>query len=184
MTMLKAFFKTVKNYILADKSTSTSSEDIVVQETFTENSLYKMPLTTQDVEWYLSQIKEKDPAALTNISRIELTSREVFFTDDVFASYNPYVSDNEKAVIKLYPMRFDFEKGLYVIANPDGKRAYVDDENARQIQLFNLGHEIGHNVFFRSDGTLYGPEVEKKCDVFSERLNLSLNANRLYSELF
>lgn len=185
MTKLLGFLKTLANYFIQDDSShDTSMNEIEIVQSFTDNHSYRMPLTTDDVRWYLSQLKGKNPSITDNIERIELTSREVFFTDDVFASYNPYVDKTGKAVIKLYPIRFDFEKNLYLIVNPNGKKAYLDEENARQIQLFNLGHEIGHNVVFKEEGRLHGADVEMKCDLFSEGLGLSLNANRLYSQLF
>ena len=148
---------------------------IQIRDEFTRKPPYGMAITTEDVHNYLQEVAKKNPLALKGIDEVLLVNSDPKIPK-LLGTYEPKASVNRRGVIKIYPLRYDRAKKRYTMPLYDGSMivAFTEKE-AKELQLFTLGHEIGHNVIYRRKGVLAGGKVEKQCDKFSESLSLARN---------
>lgn len=149
---------------------------INIQDEFVRTKApYKMAITQEDVYKYLREVAKKKPMALKGIEEVRLVNpdRGKF---KILGTYEPHASKNKKGVIKIYPLMYDYSTRKYYMPLYDGSMGVsFTEEEAKELQLFTLGHEIGHNVIYRKKGLLAGDKVERQCDEFSDHLNLVRN---------
>ena len=164
---IKNLFRKIKSLFVHENVEEKSIEVKVVQE-FEKNMFFKMPITKNEVVSFLSMIDQK---YLKGISEIRLKQRPIYINCSVLASYIP--QNNGTSIIELYPIECTLEGDYFISKDNQG---YVKElltiNMAKDIALFNLGHEIGHNEIFLKSGKLTDFDIEKQCDNFSKNLNL------------
>jgi hypothetical protein len=154
------------------------TQEIEIIDNFNSNHINeKMPLTTEDVEWYIEQVRKKAPNSLKGIKKIILCNKEPQLHINVLGSYSP---EKGGAVIRLYGIAYLPIIDKYILDFNDlGKlKLGFTPAQARDLMLSTLGHEIGHNVEYRRSGRLFGDDVEKFCDQYADELNIVVDPER------
>ncbi|WP_432199372.1 hypothetical protein [Anoxybacillus gonensis] len=154
--------------------------EIEIIDQFHQWSAYeRMPITVEDVKWYVEQVREKDPWALKGIKSIILCNMEPQSHPNVRGSYIVDVKKRE-VNIRLYGMAYLPSIDTYTLDYSDtGElKAGFTPTQARDLMLSTLGHEIGHNVEYRRSGRLFGDDVEKFCDRYADELNIVVDPER------
>lgn len=151
---------------------------IEIKDEFTDSLPYEMAVTIEDVEEYIQKVANANPRCLQGIDSITLSNHSNKI-DNLLGTFKP-TSKRGSGVIRIYPLRYDAKRKKFVMPLSSGA-VYVafTKKEAKELQLFTLGHEIGHCVIFRKGGGLKGKEIEKRCDEFSERLNIVRNPKDL-----
>lgn len=154
---------------------------IDINACFQDTPTQRMPITVQDVEWYINEVKKKDPSAFKGIRKVILANRPSEIGPNILGSYTINEGGKGQAVIRLFCVSYFLEKGLYTLDYPEGRKAKMGftAEQARRMLLFTLGHEIGHNVMYRKTGKINGAEVEVFCDEYSECLDIVIDPERI-----
>ncbi|MCG5025165.1 hypothetical protein B0I26_12114 [Anoxybacillus vitaminiphilus] len=137
----------------------------------------RMPITVEDVKWYVEQVEKKDPHALKGIKSIILCNMEPQFHPNIRGSYTP---TKKGAIIRLYGMAYCSNVDKYTLDfnNREEIKLGFTPVQARDLMLSTLGHEIGHNVEYRRSGRLFGDDVEKFCDQYADELNIVVDPER------
>lgn len=151
-------------------TSSGNSIEIIVTAKNTLTQI--MPLSVVDVEWYLQEVRKKNPKALDGISKIYLCNRPAKYNANILGSYSP--NDPAGKVIKIYTTAYSPLRNLFTIDFSEVgtiKIGFTHTQMKRML-LSTLGHEIGHNVMYKKTGRLFGDDVERFCDKFSQDLNI------------
>jgi hypothetical protein len=137
----------------------------------------RMPITVEDVKWYVEQVRKKDPNSLKGIKAIILCNMEPGFHPNIRGSYAPKKGG---AIIRLYGMSYLPSVNKYTLDFSDIGELKVGftPAQARDLMLSTLGHEIGHNVEYRRSGRLFGDDVEEFCDRYADELNIVVDPER------
>jgi hypothetical protein len=137
----------------------------------------RMPITVEDVKWYVEQVRKKDPNSLKGIKAIILCNMEPEFHPNIRGSYAPKKGG---AIIRLYGMSYLPSVNKYTLDFSDIGELKVGftPAQARDLMLSTLGHEIGHNVEYRRSGRLFGDDVEEFCDRYADELNIVVDPER------
>ncbi len=155
--------------------------------TYTQNDkAFRMPLTLEDVSWYVGEVKRIDPKALKGISKIILSNRDDHLNMNIMGEYSPN-NDPSGPVIRLFPMEYHPVNGKYSYNYSDLGMLKVgyNRKDARDLLLSTLGHEIGHHVKYKETKELYGDKVEAFCDQFSSALGITVDPETTFSfEIF
>jgi len=176
--MLEMSAKKVVQTALRWLSPFFDRHEIEIIDQFHERSAYeRMPITVEDVRWYVEQVRKKDPRALKGINSIILCNMEPQFHPNVRGSY---AIGKGKVNIRLYGMAYLPSIDTYTLDYSDiGKlKIGFTPAQARDLMLSTLGHEIGHNVEYRRSGRLFGDDVEKFCDQYADELNIVVDPER------
>lgn len=133
--------------------------------------LMKHPLNVQDIHDYLELLHGRDSRALRGIAQIRISDRPSNLHSNVMGSYTP---KHGGAVICLFPMGYNPLRNQYTLDFSDVGTVKIgySPEEAKNLLLFTLGHEIGHNVRYRKDRGMFGDEVERFCDEYSAKLGI------------
>lgn len=151
----------------------TDDSEIEILDVSNDTLTQKMPVTVEDVQWYLGEVKKKNPNAIRGINKIILCNRPKDMHPNILGSYTP--NDPQGVVIRLYTIPFvPFAKQLFTLDFSDlGKlKLGFTPKQTRSMLLFTLGHEIGHHVMYKRSRSLFGTEVEDFCDKFSADLQI------------
>lgn len=135
----------------------------------------RQAIDARDVYDYLDKVLQTDPHALDGIREIRLVKPH-WSGKNVLGSYNPRTKLRKahNGIVQIYALKYDTKKQLFFIKTT-GYTIYLTKEEARDLQLFTLGHELGHCVLYRKGFPLSGIGIEEKCDDFSSRLNIVPN---------
>lgn len=176
MILTGVLFTKLKRLILAP---SYKTPEIILD--FEDTSDKRLPITVDEVKDYISIIEDKKPRSLVGINQIILTDRKPNQPERMTASYTP-----DGYIIRIFPLNYDvYRNGYYIPITDEGYiRIGLTEEEAKHTQLFALGHEIGHHVIYKKSGQLFGEEVERQCDKFSEDLNIVPNTKKTASKRF
>lgn len=144
---------------------------IEVVDLATNRKKSKMPITKEEVKWFLQEVRKKNPTYLKGIQRIYLIDRPATIGPNQLGSFTPH--SGEGKIIQLYTMNYLPERKLYTVNyhQKDMKMGYTERQ-AKEILLSTLGHEIGHNHLYNKTKILYGEKAEEFCDKFAESLGL------------
>lgn len=151
---------------------SKSSDTIEIVDTAKRTATQLMPLTVLDVEWYLQEVRKKEPDSLNGISKIILCNRPSNFEPNVLGSYSPNSSDGK--IIRIYTATYHPLRELFTVNMSDvgSIKLGFSKNQMKRMMLATLGHEIGHNVMYDKTGRLFGEDVEYFCDSFSARMGI------------
>jgi len=179
MVVLKATMSVVKIVKFFGRLLKGEQEHVIhLQDEFIRKKApypYKMAISKEDIYRYLGEVAKKRPMALMGIEEVRLVNPDKG-KFKILGTYEPHGSTNKKGVIKIYPLMYDHKAQKYYMPLHDGSMGVCfSEEEAKELQLFTLGHELGHNVIYRKKGVLAGDKVEKQCDEFSDRLQLVRN---------
>lgn len=161
--------KVVRYLIFGDKGL-----EIEIIDDSKDSMLMKHPLAASDVEDYLMKLYGLKSRSLRGIDQIFITNRPPNLSTNVLGSFTPHDGPKGGAVICIFPMGFNLIRQEYTLDFSEVgtvKIGYTEEE-AKNLLLFTLGHEIGHNVRYRKDRNMFGDEVEEFCDKFSANLNI------------
>ena len=157
-----------------------SKLNVKIKNEFTAKGLNKMPLSIDEVQWYVDQVFDLCPSSLHGIEEVVLCDRDLLMDDRVLASFCPDGSENGKGIVRLYPLPYNKHLKMFTPRfNDTGSvKLGFTDEEAKIVHFFSLGHEIGHNVMYKKKKLLHGREIEMACDSFSEELQIVKNPHK------
>lgn len=172
----KCICQDIANYII---DSFRLPKEIMIIDSQKGVSAYKQVVTVEDVKEYIDRVRETYPEALRGINVIELAQPN-WEVKRALGSYHPEEYEDKGSVIKLYPFYYHENMDRYSVDfNDEGLKVIFSESDTKSLQLFTLGHEIGHNYLYRRTRKLGGERVEKFCDRFSEKLNIVGNPQQL-----
>lgn len=151
---------------------SIFNREIQIIHNAKENETTKMPLTVDEVKWYIQEVRKINPNYLKGIKKIYLCNRPKDFHSNVMGAFSPDTPEGK--VIFLYTVSYFPKRKMYTLDYSSfGKIKFgYDETQIKKMMLYTLGHEIGHNVFYDKTGRLFGVDVEEFCNLFAEKLNI------------
>lgn len=158
---------------LVDKILSSFfHKEIQIVKDAKENETTKMPLTVEDVKWFIQEVRKINPKYLKGIKKIYLCNRPKDFDSNIMGAFSPDTPEGK--VIFLYTVSYFPKRKMYTLnySSVGTIKFGYDETQIKKMMLYTLGHEIGHNVFYDKTGRLYGVEVEEFCDLFAAKLNI------------
>lgn len=155
-----------------------------ITQSFTHNHSYRHAITIEEAKDYLLELASRHPEAFHKIDEFEMAKpnfHDTEYIDRLFGDFDPHGSKKGRGKVRIYPLRYHKRKNMYSINVTDSgmTKLYYTEQEAKEAQLFTIGHEFKHNIIYHKGGPLGGTEIEEKCDNFSEKLKLARRPSRL-----